>query len=363
MLTQHEEGVNATSLHGERRRASDEQAQLRDALLRRLSGCTSSDAWSRLGEAGVLGICVPERDGGLGLGVVDAATVMEVLGELCLPTPYLETVIIAARVLAGAERPKRELLRAIAEQQAIVAVAGLEPSGIDDMTARRTAEGWRLDGTAKLVLDGAQAQAMLVVARDERGERSVFLIESLARSTSLRAFPTIDGRSAADVTFVDTPLPADALVGSAGVLDEVLDAAVAALAVEAAALMWRLVRDTVDYARQRVQFDQPIAQFQVVQHRLVDMHIEARRAGAAARRAIASIDGSPEALARAASAAKVTICRAGRFVGQNAVQLHGGMGMTEELPVGRYFKRLTVIEAQLGSADHHLRRFMRLRAA
>lgn len=343
---------------------SSEQEPLRDALLRRLSDCSADDAWRRLGDAGVLGICVPEEFGGLGLGMADAATVMDVIGELCLPAPYLETAIIAAGVLARAASPERELLHAIAQQGSIVAVAGLEPGGIGEVTVRRTADGWRLDGTAKLVLDAAQAKAILVVARDESGERSVFLVENADGQSSVRAFPTIDGRAAADVTFVDVALPADALVGPSGtVLDGVLDTAVAALAVEAAALMRRLVCDTVDYAKQRVQFDQPIAQFQAVQHRLVDMHIQARRAGAAARRAIAAADGPAEALARAASAAKVTICRAGRFVGQNAVQLHGGMGMTEELPVGRYFKRLTVIEAQLGSADHHLRRFMRLRTA
>lgn len=319
--------------------------QLKDALLGRLSTANSGEAWRELHAAGVTGLRVPEAHGGLGLAFADAEPVLEALGELCLPTPFLETGVIAAGLLAGAES-SRALLDEMARSGAVVAVAGLE--SVDAISAVAGNDGWRLNGEAKLVVDALVARALLVVT-----EVGVFQVDPGAAGVSARPVATIDGRMAADITFVDvvgaSPFPAD--------LSRVRDEAVAALCVEAAGLMRRLVRDTVEYAKQRQQFGQPLAQFQVVQHRLVDMNIQARRARAIARRAVAAMDGHPGARVRLVSAAKVTICRAGRFVGQNAVQLHGGMGMTEELLIGRCFKRLTVIEGQLGGVDHHLQRF------
>lgn len=324
---------------------SFEHGQLKDALLGRLSSVVPAQAWRALHAAGVTGLRIPEAQGGLGLTFADAEPVLEALGELCLPTPFLETGIIAAGLLARA--PRRDpLLTEMAQAGAIVAVAGLE--GADAISAVPDGDSWRLRGEAKIVVDALAATTLLVAA-----EPGVFLVDPAAAGLSLRPVATIDGRMAADIAFAgveaSAPIAAD--------LELARDEAVAALCVEAAGLMRRLVRDTVEYAKQRRQFDQPLARFQVVQHRLVDMNIQARRATAIARRAVAAIDADPTARARAVSAAKVTICGAGRFVGQNAVQLHGGMGMTEELPVGRCFKRLTVIEGQLGGADHHLRRY------
>lgn len=319
--------------------------QLKDALLGRLSTVNSGEAWRELHAAGVTGLRVPEGQGGLGLAFADAEPVLEVLGELCLPTPFLETSVIAAGLLEGAET-SHALLDEMARSGAIVAVAGLE--GADAISAVAGSDGWRLNGEAKVVVDALAARALLVIT-----DVGVFQVDPSAVGISTRPVATIDGRMAADITFVDvagsSPLQSD--------LNRVRDESVAALCIEAAGLMRRLVRDTVEYAKQRQQFGQPLAQFQVVQHRLVDMNIQARRATAIARRAVAAIDGHAAARARLVSAAKVTICRAGRFVGQNAVQLHGGMGMTEELPIGRCFKRLTVIEGQLGGVDHHLQRF------
>ena len=319
--------------------------QLKDALLGRLSAINPGQAWRELHAAGVTGLRVPEAQGGLGLAFADAEPVLEALGELCLPAPFLETGVIAAGLLAGVET-SHALLDEMARSGAVVAVAGLEAA--DAISAVSGINGWRLNGEAKVVVDVLAARALLVVTKV-----GVFLVDPSADGVSTRPVATIDGRMAADITFADvagsSPIPAD--------LNRVRDEAVAALCVEAAALMRRLVRDTVAYAKQRQQFGQPLARFQVVQHRLVDMNIQARRATAIARRAVAAVDGHSAARARLVSAAKVTICRAGRFVGQNAVQLHGGMGMTEELPVGRCFKRLTVIEGQLGGADHHLQRF------
>ena len=332
---------------------NEEQAMLRDSLIGRLASHTSDTAWEALSEAGVCGLCVSEELGGLGLTAADAAPVMEAVGEHCLATPFLETAVIAARLLTLARCPAGDgVLRAIAGG-ARVAIAGLEPNLRGDLRAHRGG-GWAISGTARVVLDAGDARFVIVIA--PHGDApAVFLLDVEADCTR-HSFPTIDGRSAADLTFDHAPATL-IIEDAAALLAPVSDEAVACLAVEAAALMRRLVRDTGNYAKQCEQFGQSIAGFQVVQHRLVDMHIHARRAEAIARQAMAALTGTEAERVRAVSAAKVTIAQAGRYIGQQAVQLHGGMGMTMELIIGRCFKRLTVIEGELGSTDDHLQRY------
>ena len=334
---------------------SFDHAQLKDALLGRLTATGAGEAWTALHDAGVTGLRVPEARGGLGLAFADAEPVLEALGELGLPAPVLETGIIAAGLLARYPTMGGDALLDHIAAGGVVAVAGLERADGARVVATPHGDGWRLGGQAKVVVEALATGPLLVIADLPSGAPGAFLVEAEATGLSKRAVATIDGRMAADLTFAE--VEAFALPVSVEGLDLALDEAVTAICVEAAGLMRRLVRDTVDYAKQRQQFGQALGQFQVVQHRLVDMNIQARRASAIARRAVMAIDGDPLVRARLVSAAKVTICRAGRFVGQNAVQLHGGMGMTEELPVGRCFKRLTVIEAQFGGADQHLQRF------
>ncbi len=333
--------------------------ELREALDRHLAG--AADGWTALKTVGVMGLIVPEELGGLGLDVPAAAAVIDALGMHCLPTPFLETCVIAARLLQIDRTPAGDaVLRAIA-QGAMVAVAGLDPRLRPSVSATPTAGGWRLDGDALLVLDGASAEHLLVAARTESYTSALLLVQPGAEGVSARRYPTIDGRAAADLRFINVDATLVALdVDDA--LSEAGDIALACLATEAAGLMRRLVTDTTAYVKQREQFGQPIARFQVIQHRLVDMHIQARRAAAIAARAFDAVDGHWAERARLASAAKVTVANAGRFVGQNAVQLHGGMGMTQELAVGRCFKRLTAIEHELGSADQHRQRFARMAA-
>ena len=334
---------------------SDEHAMLRDALVGRLASHDQISAWEALGEGGVRGLCVPEELGGLGLSAASAAPVMEALGELCIPTPFIETSIIATRLLASARCKEGDaVLRAIAMDGARVAIAGLDPKLRGDVSAHCTGGDWTIDGTARVVLDADEARSFIAIAPHD-GVPVVLLLRGWA-DCDRHSFPTIDGRSAADVTFRQasaTLIAEDAAAHLAVITDE----AIALLAVEAAALMRRLVRDTVSHAKQREQFGQAIAHFQVVQHRLVDMHIQARRAEAIARRAMAALTATEAERARVVSAAKVTIAQAGRYIAQQAVQLHGGMGMTMELIIGRCFKRLTVIEGELGSADDHLHRY------
>ncbi len=332
---------------------------LSDMLRRRLGSIQPGEAWAALTEAGVSGLCVPEEQGGLGLGVAEAAPVLDALGELALATPFLENAVVAPALLQHASGGTA-VLEAIA-QGSIIAIAGLEPALRAGVSATRTATGWRLDGEAKLVLDGATADHILVAARTEGGSPGLLYAQRHQPGVTARGYPTIDDRQAADLLF----LGAEAQLLNANA-DEALeyaqDIAIAGLAIEAAALMRQLLALTVEHVRQREQFGQSIGKFQVVQHRLVDMQIEARRAGAIAARAIGAAGGNWRERGRLCSAAKVTIAEAGRFVGQNAVQLHGAMGMTRELDMARYFRRLTVIEGQMGTADDHRARFAKLAA-
>lgn len=332
---------------------TEEHRLLREALVGRLTAHPWKAAWDTLGEAGVRALLIAEGLGGSGLSPAHAVPVLEALGDLCLASPFVETSVVAASLLAVSGQPEADaLLRAIARDGARIAVAGLDPRLGAAVCTIGSDGRWRLTGTFRVVVDADAAGDVLVMAA--HGDTvAVFLVRADPAGLE-RHFPTIDGRTAADLAFDGTA--ATLLIDDAGALvEQVRDTAQACLAIEAAALMGRLVRDTAEFARQREQFGQPIARFQVVQHKIVDMHIQARRSGAIARRAIAALDGPDRA--RLVSAAKVAIAQAGRFVGQHAVQLHGGMGMTEELPIGTIFKRLTVIEAELGSVDDALRRF------
>ena len=333
-----------------------------DALDRRLRGIDAACVWPTLVEMGAPGLPIPEPLGGLGMSTGSVAPVIDALGEHCLPSPFLETAVIATGLLlAVAGEHAETILGRIARNGDRVAVAGIDRRLRGSLSATPTAGSWRLDGDALLVLDDGGADWLLVVARTERGTTALLSAPRNQAGITARSFPTIDGRFATDLRFIN----ADALMltNDAGeILTAATDAAIACLAIEAAALMRRLVADTAAYAKQREQFGQPIARFQVIQHRLVDMHIAAKRTGAIARRAMVALDGSWQERGRLASAAKATASEAGRFVGQQAVQLHGGMGMTDELAIGRYFKRLTVIENELGGYDDHVRRYGALTA-
>ncbi|WP_374388248.1 acyl-CoA dehydrogenase family protein [Sandaracinobacter sp.] len=330
-------------------------------LAKRLAGVGPGEAWPALVAAGVPGLCVPEELGGLGLPVAAAAPVLAALGEHGLAAPFLESCVIAPALLLSRRTGAGDaLLRGIAAG-GIVAVAGLERALRGAVSATPAGGGWRLDGEAKLVPDGASASAILVAARTEGGGSALLIAGRDQPGITARAYPTIDDREAADLLFLGaeaTPVLADATEA----LQDAEDIALACLATEAAGLMRGLVEQTLAHCRAREQFGQPIGRFQVVRHRLVDMRIEARRTGAIAQRAIEALDGHWRERGRLASAAKATAAEAGRFVGQAAVQLHGAMGMTRELDAGRFFRRLTVIEGQMGSAAEHRQRYLKLAA-
>lgn len=369
---------------------TDEHAQLRQYLDRfldtRYDLKTSRDVikngagwqpeiWRGLAdELGILGATFDPAAGGDGGGAAEALTITESLGRALVVEPYVDTVVLAGTLLRElAADGANELLRPIAAGEAIYAVGTLEPTSghcYHDVqtTARRDGDGWVLDGVKAVVTTAPIATHLLVTARTA-GERrdtagiSVFRIDlqQAPAGLTLHAMRTFDDRVAADIVLDGVRLSGDALLGAEGAawaaLDLAVDSATAAVCSEAVGCMRKLLDDTVGYAKQREQFGVPIGSFQVLQHRMVDMYLHTEQASAAAELAFGALDADPAARAKAVSAAKVTVARAARYVGQQAVQLHGGMGMTEELAVGHYFKRLTAVESEFGTDEQHLVRY------
>jgi alkylation response protein AidB-like acyl-CoA dehydrogenase len=328
--------------------------------------------WSAFAnDLGILAMTFPERVGGSGLDAVATMVVMEEFGRVLVLEPYLETVVICGGLLARAGGTRAdEMLERVGAGHEVLALAALEVASRYEITnvattARRDTGGWRLDGAKAVVAAAPWASQLIVVARTagSRGERnglSLFLVPCPSSGVTMRSYPTIDGRRAADVTFERVRVPADALIGEEGEAAEAMerstDEGIAAMSAEAVGLLSKLHEDTLEYAKQRRQFGQPIGRFQVLQHRLVDMYMEIELARSAAFGATLRLSAPARERARAASAAKVTINKACRMVGQNAVQIHGGMGMTDELAVSHSFRRATAIELELGTTDFHLAR-------
>ena len=327
-------------------------------------------------ELGILGATLPESVGGSGGGSAEAMVIAEELGRALAIEPFVDTVIVAGGLLsrAGGDAAAA-VLEEIAAGSAIVALAATEPGSGEHWeaiasSAVRHGDYWVLNGTKTVVVSAPLATHLLIVARTGQS------VDSQAMSLFLAAFDaaappagltvhgyrTIDDRRAADLIFDDVRLPADALLQTDAWPSLALarDEGAAAVCAEAVGAMRKVLADTVDYSKQRQQFGQPIGSFQVLQHRMVDMYMELEQAVSAAYLAVLNLDAEPDVRARAVSAAKATVGRAARFIGQNAVQLHGGMGMTEELAIGHYFKRLTALQYEFGSTDYHRARYATL---
>lgn len=370
-----------------------EQTMLRDnlrSLLRQQYGFSSrqaalhapggwrADLWTRFAELGLLGAAIPERAGGLGGSAAETMIIMQELGAALVLEPYLETCVIAGGLLARAGGSGAdEALRSIAQGLSVIVPAWAEVTthyGFEHVATRaeRQADAWVLSGRKCMVVAAPWADQLLVSARtagadDDRAGISLFLVDKNAAGLTLIEYPTMDGRRAADVIFDEVRVGEHALIGEAGAalpsLEQAGDEAIAAISAEAVGILKRMLADTLDYAKQRKQFGQAIASFQVLQHRMVDMHLQIEMAESASYRATLTLDAKPTERMLAASAAKVTIAEACRYVSQNAVQLHGGVGMTEELALGSYFKRAMMIVNEFGGVDHHLARHARLEAA
>jgi len=330
------------------------------------------DIWKAFAdELGILGAALPEDVGGIGGGPVEIMVIAEALGHALVVEPFVDTAVVAAGLLQRAGGPRAlEVLEGIVAGTAIVALAATEAASGDHWqdittTARRDGSDWVLTGSKIMAVSAPLATHLLVTANTPGGG-SLFLVDRsrITPGLEMHDYRTVDDRRAADLVLSEIRLNSDALLGEEGQawpsLETARDEGAAAVCAEAVGCMRKVLADTVEYSKQRKQFGTPIGSFQVLQHRMVDMHMELEQSVAAVYLAVLNLDAEPDVRARAVSAAKATIGRAARFVGQNAVQLHGGMGMTEELAIGHYFKRLTAIQFEFGSTDHHVSRYARL---
>lgn len=323
-------------------------------------------------ELGILGAPFAEDVGGLGGGPLENMIVMEEIGKQLVVEPYLGTVVIGGGFLkrSGASIAS-DVIAKIISGEVIIAFAYAEPQGrynLADLTttAKKDGASYVLNGKKAVVIGAPWATHLIVTARTGGSQRntlgvSVFLVDKAAAGITTRDYPTVDGQRASEVTFENVRVAAESMLGDENhglaLVERVVDEAIAAISAEAVGTMQRMHEQTLDYARQRKQFGAPLASFQVLQHRMVDMFMNLEQSISMTYMATLKLDESAEERAKAASAAKVQIGKACRFVGQNAIQIHGGMGMTDELAVGHYFKRATMIEGQFGSVDHHLRRY------
>ena len=320
-------------------------------------------------ELGILAATLPESAGGLGGGPVEVMVIAEELGRALVIEPFVDAVVVAGGLLQRAGGPRAtEVLEQLGEGNAVVALAAeAESADWDALSAKAVRDGddWVITGAKAVVVAAPLATHLLIAARADAG-LSLFLADfdpsAPPAGVRMHAYRTIDDRRAADLVFDGLRLPAEALIATDAdaSLRRAYDEGAAAVCAEAVGAMRRVLADTVDYCKQRQQFGQPIGSFQVLQHRMVDMYMELEQAVAAAYLATLKLDAEPVERARAVSAAKATVGRAARFVGQNAVQLHGGMGMTEELAIGHYFKRLTALQYEFGSTDAHRTRYAAL---
>lgn len=366
---------------------TDEQNMLRDSIAKWASAEYDFDKrraaladeaawkknWATFAELGLLAAALPEEFGGLGGGPLDVSVIAEEFGKALVVEPFVPTVVIAAGAVArtGSAAQKQEHLNAIAAGERVVAFAQAEPKSrwsLHDIatSAKKDGAGYVLNGHKAVVIGAPQADHLLVSARTAGSQReakgvSLFLAPKNAKGISTRDFPTMDGSRAAEVYFENVALGAEHLVGPADaalpVIERIVDEANAAFAHEAVGCMRMMTSLTQEYAKTRKQFGRAIAEFQVLQHRLVDMFMATEESVSMALLATLKLDASEAERTKAVSASKVSIGRAARFVGQAAVQTHGGMGVTDEMRVGHYFKRTTMLDSTFGNVDHHLKRY------
>jgi alkylation response protein AidB-like acyl-CoA dehydrogenase len=326
-----------------------------------------TSTWNSFCELGWTALPFAEADGGLDGGPLETMLLMQQFGRGLVVEPYLANVILAGGVLrrlANAAQKQRWLQPIIAgEIQAAVAIA--EPQNRYDFTAietraRQDGDAWIINGKKSVVFNGGNADLLIVPANGNG--LSLFAIDSDTPGIKVQRYRTVDGSSAADITLTDVRVDGDALLGEVGdgqaTLIAVLDEAILAVAAEAVGIMQALTEKTVEYCKNRVQFGVPIGSFQALQHRMVDMLTASEQSYSLLLWATMANAAGTEDAQRAVSAIKYQIGTAGRLVGQEAIQLHGGMGMSWEVDVGHYFKRLTVIAQIFGNSDWHLEKLV-----
>lgn len=345
--------------------ASEYTFERRQAMLQAPFG-HSPAVWGLLAEQGVLGAGLPEEHGGFG-GAVETMIVMEEFGRALVLEPYMSSVVVCGALLRdlGTETQQADLLPRIVSGECRGALAHHEADARYNLGQVKTTvilqdAGFVLNGTKTVIQDGAVADVVIVSAQDEEaGGLSLFLLNSSVPGIEWTRYRTQDGRSGADIGLKDLQVPERQLLGRRGAglaaIEQAVDYSIAALCAEAVGAMEALNAATLGHLKTRKQFGQPIGRFQVLQHRMADMFLMATQARSMSLLATGRC-GTPDPIERrrALSAAKAFVGKAARFVGQQAVQLHGGMGMSAELAVSHYFKRLTLINATWGDVDHHV---------
>lgn len=342
----------------------------RKASLSEVSGYRPA-VWQQLAELGWLGWPIPERHGGFGGSRADVAIIAEALGSRLVVEPYLECAVVAAGVLAklGTEQ-QQEQLAEIAAGQRLAVLAHEEPGSRStseslSTVARRDGERWVIDGAKSTVVSASAADLLLVSARlgDEADAGlGIFQIPRDAPGMTLSAFPILDGRHAADVALDGVRVDDSALLGgrsanAAAAIGEALDVMTALACAQVVGALDELLRETRAYVDSRVQFGRPLGQFQVVQHRLAEMRTLSEEARAITLMAVLRLDAARTERERAVSAAKFLVAKAGRYVAQQAVQLHGGMGVSDELKIATYLKFVTTFQLMFGAGERHLERY------
>lgn len=327
--------------------------------------------WRQFADLGWLALPLPEAADGLGGGAVDIGVVMEAFGRGPVSEPYVSTIALCSRLIArlGAPQQQRDLLARVGAGALRLSLAHEESRwfSLEQVATRavRDGDGWRLDGAKHFALDAAGADALLVTARIGGAERDaggvgVFVVPADAPGLTLTAFERLGGGSGARVRLEGVRLGADALLGDSDnalpAVEAAVDAAIAALCAEAVGMMQAVLDKTVEYTKTRVQFGQPLAANQVLKHRMADMAIACEEARSLALRAALHVDLDGPQRGAAVSGAKAKIGRLARFVAEQGVQLHGGMGVTDELDIGVYLKRVMAFDALFGDSAHHLRR-------
>jgi len=334
----------------------------------------STATWKTFAELGWLSVPFPESVGGFGGKSVDMMLLLEQFGRGLVIEPLVATVVLAGGAirLGGSAEQQNTWLPGIIDGSRQAALAYAEPQGrfnLADLTtsAKADANGYVLNGYKAVVLNGPAADLLVISARTSGAQRdregiSLFVVDAKTAGISRRDYPTVDAFRASEITLIDVRVGKDALLGAEGrgypLLEQVIDEGILAIGSEAVGCMEVLYKNTVEYTKTREQFGQPIGKFQVLQHRMVDMFMEHEQSKSLMYMAAMKMDeGYGDAARKAISAFKVQVGTSGRFVGQNAVQLHGGMGMTDELSIGHYFKRVTIIDTLFGNVDYHLKRF------
>ncbi|WP_298243290.1 acyl-CoA dehydrogenase [uncultured Bradyrhizobium sp.] len=370
---------------------SDEQKLLRESAERFVAGSYNADhrrkmandplgfspaVWKQFAELGWLALPIPEEFDGLGGGPVEIAILMEAFGRGLVSEPYLATVVLGAALIdrCGSTAQKQASLPKVADGTLKLAFAHSERTARFDLarvttSATKTAQGWRLAGGKIAVLDGHAADEIIVSAtlhdhHGPSGRIGLFVVPATVQGLAISDYARLGGGRACNLELSDVHLPDDALLGDGHdalpAIEWAVDRAMAALGAEAVGIMQTLLETTLDYTKIRKQFGRPLSANQVIRHRLADMAMQVDEARSMALRAALKADSPPTERARTASGAKAKIGKCARFVGEQSIQLHGGMGVTEELEVGAYFKRLVAFDTLFGGSAHHYARHAEL---